>query len=43
MADADKNILITPNRGSTTADPKIEFTGGDDNTVTLTTLDDGTL
>jgi hypothetical protein len=43
MADADKNILITPNRGSTTADPKIEFTGGDNNTVTLTTLDDGTL
>lgn len=43
MADSDKNILITPNRGSTTNDPKIEFTGGDNNTVTLTTLDDGTL
>lgn len=43
MADSDKNILITPNRGSSTDDPKIEFTGGDDNTVTLTTLDDGTL
>jgi hypothetical protein len=43
MADSDKNILITPNRGSTTSDPKIEFTGGNNNTVTLTTLDDGTL
>jgi len=43
MADADKNILITPNRGSTTADPNIVFTGGDNNPVTMTVLDDGTL
>ena len=43
MADSDKNILITPNIGSTTADPNIVFTGGDNNPVTLTVLDDGTL
>ena len=43
MADSDKNILITPNRGSSTADPKIEFTGGDNNPITITVLDDGTL
>jgi len=43
MADSDKNILITPNRGSTTADPNIVFTGGNNNSVTLTVLDDGTL
>jgi len=43
MADSDKNILITPNTGSTTNDPKIEFTGSDNNTVTLSTLSDGTL
>ena len=42
MADSDKNILITPNRGST-SDPNIEFTGGDNNTISLTVLDDGTL
>ena len=43
MADSDKNILITPNRGSSTADPNIVFTGGDNNPITLTVLDDGTL
>jgi putative lipoic acid-binding regulatory protein len=43
MADTDKNILITPNKGSTTADPNIVFTGGDNNPITLTVLDDGTL
>lgn len=29
MSNADKNILITPNRGSSTDDPKIEFVGAD--------------
>jgi hypothetical protein len=43
MADSDKNILITPNRGSTSSDPSIKFTGGNNNPVTLTVLDDGTL
>lgn len=43
MADSDKNILITPNRGSTTDLPKIEFTGADPNTITLSVLDDATL
>lgn len=42
MADSDKNILITPNVGST-SDPTIVFNGGDNNPVTLTILDDGTL
>lgn len=42
MADSDKNIHIHPMRGST-SQPKIDFTGYDNNTVTLTVLDDGTL
>lgn len=42
MADADKNILITPSVGST-SEPTIVFTGGDNNPVTLRVLDDGTL
>lgn len=42
MANTDKNILITPNIGQT-AYPKIEFTGADNNKVTLNVLDDGTL
>ena len=29
MAHSDKNILITPNIGSTTADPTIVFSGAD--------------
>jgi hypothetical protein len=33
MSNADKNILITPNRGSTTADPKIDFVGADASTA----------
>jgi hypothetical protein len=28
MANSNKNIVITPNIGSTTADPKIQFSGG---------------
>lgn len=43
MADANKNILITPNVGTATVFPKIEFTGFDNNTLTLSVLDDGTL
>lgn len=27
MANSDKDIVITPNRGSSTADPKIVFSG----------------
>jgi hypothetical protein len=33
MANSDKNILITPNRGSTTADPKIDFVGANSTTA----------
>jgi hypothetical protein len=43
MTDASKNILITPNSGVATVFPKIEFTGFDANTLTLSVLDDGTL
>jgi len=43
MADADKNILITPNTGVASIEPSIEFTGGDNVTITLNILDDGTL
>jgi hypothetical protein len=32
MANSDKNILITPNIGSSSADPKIEFKGADTST-----------
>ena len=42
MANSDKNIVITPNI-SNTAEPKIVFTGGNNNPTTLRTLDDGTL
>jgi hypothetical protein len=42
MADSDKNIHIHPKRGHTDQ-PYIEFTGYDNNPVTLTVLDDGTL
>ena len=40
MADSDKSIVITPATG-TTGKPKIEFTGHDNSTLTLYTLDDG--
>jgi hypothetical protein len=42
MANTDKDILITPNIGQA-AYPKIDFTGFDNNTITLSVLDDGTL
>jgi hypothetical protein len=42
MADADKNILITPNRGQE-AQPTITFTGFDNTPLTLRVLDDGTV
>lgn len=32
MANTDKNIVITPNIGSSTDDPKIVFSGADSNT-----------
>lgn len=39
MADSDKNILITPNRGQT-AQPSIVFTGQGNDPITLKVLDD---
>jgi hypothetical protein len=36
MSNENKNILITPNRGSPTDDPKIEFVGADSNTTAET-------
>lgn len=43
MANSDKNVLITPNTGSTTAEPTIRFTGADNTPITLRVLDPGTL
>ena len=42
MADSDKNIHIHPRRGHSEK-PRIDFTGYDNNTVSLYVLDDGTL
>ena len=42
MADSDKNIKITPNTGQSDS-PKIEVTGGDAATKTLTINDDGSI
>lgn len=42
MADSDKNILITPNRGQST-EPKIEFVGSSSLPITLKVLDDNSL
>jgi hypothetical protein len=42
MANSDKNILITPNRGQV-AEPTINFTGADNTPLTLRVLDDGTV
>ena len=39
MANSDKNIIITPSIGSTTADPTISFTGAGNSTITLRVLD----
>ena len=44
MANSDKDILITPNTGSSTADPKIEYVGADssaNDTITVETQFDG--
>ena len=43
MANSDKNILITPNTGSTTLNPTIKFTGANNTPLTLRTLDTGTV
>ena len=46
MALTDKDILITPNDGSASANPKIEFTGADANgndTITVDTQYDGSI
>lgn len=43
MANADKNILITPNVGSATSEPTIRFTGFNNTPTTLRVLDDGTI
>jgi hypothetical protein len=42
MANADKDILITPNRGQVT-EPTIQFTGFNNTPITLRVLDDGTV
>jgi hypothetical protein len=39
MANSDKNILITPNIGSSTLNPNIRFTGSDNLPITLRVLD----
>lgn len=39
MANSDKNILITPNIGSSTLNPNIKFTGSDNLPITLRVLD----
>jgi hypothetical protein len=41
MANSDKNIVITPNVGSTTDQPKIAFTGQNASAITLRVTDDG--
>ena len=43
MANADKNIVITPNVGSSTDQPRIVFTGQNNSPVTLRVTDDGVL
>jgi hypothetical protein len=43
MANSDKNILITPNTGSTTANPTVRFTGSDNVPITLRVLDTATV
>jgi hypothetical protein len=43
MANIDKNIVITPNVGSTTAQPNIVFTGQNAVPITLRVTDDGVL
>ena len=46
MALTDKDILITPNDGSSTADPKTQFTGANSSasdTITLETQFDGSI
>ena len=43
MANSDKNILITPNTGSTTANPTIVFKGSDNLPTTLRVLNNGTV
>lgn len=43
MANSDKNILITPNTGSSTLSPTIVFRGANNTPVTLRTLDTGTI
>lgn len=42
MANSDKNIVITPNRGGAT-EPTIVFTGFNNSPITLRVLDDGSV
>lgn len=42
MANSDKNIVITPNRGQS-AQPKITFTGQENTPITLSVLDNNTI
>jgi hypothetical protein len=43
MANSDKNIVITPNVSSVTAQPTIAFTGQNNVPITLRVADDGTI
>jgi len=43
MANSDKNIVITPNVGSSTAQPNVVYTGQNNTPITLRVADDGTL
>ena len=38
MANSDKNIVITPNKGSSSEDPKIVFTAADSNSSNTITV-----
>ena len=42
MANSDKDILITTNTNQT-SEPNVEFTGADNNTLSLNVLDSGAL
>lgn len=42
MANSDKNILITTNKGQS-AQPTMQFTGADNTPMNINVLDDGTL
>lgn len=43
MAYTDKDIVITPNKGSSTGQPTVVYTGNNANPITLRVTDDGIL